>query len=460
MKLNDKKTDVTSAVTREDFYGTWIDTHGFTHTISADTYELSKKSKPMYKFSGLKWTALEDEKGRYPFGFSTIGKAESKGFASFQVGDEVQHRFYFDKNKGAMKIVSGYFIDMIAKRSAVVQKAKEEKQAIKQTERQAKKAKKEELGISFKYVDCSTNTLEIKDLQRMIWHKGYLIILQELFLSVWDTADPENLQKVAEFRFPQRRFDMRLFGDELYVWGKWIWEDKSHIHILNISDPLHIIQKQDIALQDDTIEINGLYVSNGRIFTTGHGIMEILCNGTANILFAGGAGDIVVHQSLLITKGSKGFDGICLFDVGEKLTEIKDIPAQFVIPSNISWWEEGKSILILGNDENVLKMDISNPTKTKRTKQANTEIGLGRQFAKDGDTIFVLGTSIKSRNHAPAVCAIDVSGESPELVYKQIIKEYKTKTVGSDSAKGIVKIGDYLILATYHCQLGVVKIIK
>jgi hypothetical protein len=459
--MANSKTTGAFAVTQEDFYGTWTDSHGFTHTISADTYELSKKSKPMYKFSGLKWTALEDEKGRYPFGFSTVSKAESKIIGTCQAGDEVQHRFYLDKSKEAMKIVSGYFIDMTAKRAEVVQKADDEKKAKKQEE----KAQKPEPGISFKYIDCPTNALEIKDLQGMLEHKGYLFLIQELFVSVWDAADPENLKKVSEFQFPQRRNNMRLFGDELYVWGKWIYENESHIHILDVSDPAHIAQKQEITLQDGNVEINGLYVTNGRIFAAGYegGIMEILRDGTVKPLFAceRGISDVLVYESLLITKGgSTGFDGVCLFELGEPLTEIKDIPAQFVIPSKLAWWEEGKSILILGGDESVIKMDVSDPANAKRVKSAKTGLGLSGRFARDGDTIFVLGTAIRSKNHMPAVCMIDVSGEIPELTYKQIIKEYKEKSIGHDAPRGIVKSGDYLILATYKCELGVVKIVK
>ncbi len=320
--------------------------------------------------------------------------------------------------------------------------------------------------MEFKYVDCPTNELEIKNLVGMILHKSYLIIHQQRFLSVWDTKDIRNLQKVAEFPFPTFRNNMRLFGDELYVWGKRTREKEEHIHILDVSDPLHITQKQEIVVQDEGVEINGLYLSNGKIYAAGRkgGIMEILPTGEVNTLLAwkDSINDIVVHESLLITKGgSRGFDGVRLFELKkDELTEIKDIPTQFVIPSNIEWWIEGESVLILGGkDENVLKIDVSNPATAKRVKSAKTGVGLGKQFVREGDRIYVLGKAIESRDHAPAVCVIDASGEIPELKYKQVIKEYKSKDGCSDSSRGIIKIDNYLLLATYACWLGVVEIV-
>jgi hypothetical protein len=69
-----------------------------------------------------------------------------------------------------------------------------------------------------------------------------------------------------------------------------------------------------------------------------------------------------------------------------------------------------------------------------------------------------LGTAIESRQHTPAVCEIDVSGDIPELKGKQIIKEYKPKQISSDAARSIVKIGQYFLLATFSCYLGLVEI--
>jgi hypothetical protein len=40
--------------------------------------------------------------------------------------------------------------------------------------------------MELKYVDCPTGKLEIKDLMGMLLHKGYLIMNQQKFLSVWD----------------------------------------------------------------------------------------------------------------------------------------------------------------------------------------------------------------------------------------------------------------------------------
>lgn len=42
---------------------------------------------------------------------------------------------------------------------------------------------------------------------------------------------------------------------------------------------------------------------------------------------------------------------------------------------------------------------VSNPAKTTRVKSAKTGVGLGKQFARKGYCIYVLGTAIESRIH-------------------------------------------------------------
>jgi hypothetical protein len=262
--------------------------------------------------------------------------------------------------------------------------------------------------MELKYIDCPTGELEIKDLMGMLLHNGYLIF-QQKFLSLWDVQEPKDIRKIAEFPFPHYRKGMKLFGDELYVWGKWFREDQSHIHILDVSDPKRIVQKKEIALQDEDIKLTSLYYSEGRIFATKRksGIIDIAADGTARLLFdeENELRDLVVYKSMLISNSGCGsFDGIRIFNLGTGLEELKYISSQFVLPENIVWLEEGKSVLLIGGkDESVIKINVSDPAKAKRTKSAKTGRGLCEHFVREGNRIYVLGTAIESRQHTPAV---------------------------------------------------------
>jgi hypothetical protein len=220
-----------------------------------------------------------------------------------------------------------------------------------------------------------------------------------------------------------------------------------------------------IIFQDKDIELASLYYSGGKIFATKSegGLIDIADDGTFRLLIdeKKASGDLAVYKSMLISKsGDDDFDGIRIFNLGTGLEELKHIPSQFKLPENIVWLEEGKSVLLIGGkDESIIKINVSCPAKAKRTKSAKTGIGLCEHFVREGSNIYVLGTAIESRQHTPAVCEIDVSGDIPELKSKQFIKEYKPKQISSDAARGIVKIGQYFLLATFSCYLGLVEIL-
>jgi WD40 repeat protein len=315
--------------------------------------------------------------------------------------------------------------------------------------------------MELKYVECATNKLEVKDICGMVFHNGYLLINQRTFLSVWDVSDPTNLQKINEIPYGEVCLEMGLFGDLLYVRGRK-WHHQGHIHIFDVTDPLHITQKQELILQDEDVEIRSLFLNNnGRLFagTKDYNIIEIHNNGTIEKLFTTNDyfADIIAYNNMLITSG--GTDGIRIFNTENGIHELRHIASEFQMPTGLDWLEEGKTIIILGNDESIIKIDISDPAKAKRTKSAKTRIGLCEQFVRIDNTIYVLGTAIESRMHPPKICELDISDVSPVLKNKYTIKGYKQKSVGYDGAKGIVKIENYFLLATYHRQLGVVEII-
>jgi hypothetical protein len=315
--------------------------------------------------------------------------------------------------------------------------------------------------MELKYVECATNKLEVKDLFGMFIHNGYLLINQRTFLSVWDASDPTNIQKITEFPYGEVCREMGLFGDLLYVRGIK-WHHQGHIHILDVTDPLHITQKQELILQDENIEIRSLFLNNnGRLFagTDERNIIEIYNNGTVEKLFATDEyfSDIIAYDNILITSG--GIDGIRIFNIENGIHELKHITSEFQMPNGLDWLEEGKSIILLGNDESVIKIDVSDPAKAKRTKSAKTHIGLCKQFVRMDNTIYVLGTVIKSPGHQPKICELDISGVSPILKNKFTITGCKPKNISIDEARGIVKTGNYFLLATHSCQLGAVEII-
>jgi hypothetical protein len=317
--------------------------------------------------------------------------------------------------------------------------------------------------MELKYVNCPTNVLDIKDLQGIELFNDYLFINQERFLSIWDVKDPTDLQKVAEFPFPGLRQGMKLFGNKLYVYGKSLQENEPRIHILDISNPLKIKQEEELRLRLDDKQIYSVSMCNGQLLEdTALGIYncdlkKLLCENTDK---HGYGCDVISSDEWLIFSGQH--EGVRVFRIlpDNNVELVKHISTQTSMPFGLSWEEQNKSFLIVGPmDESVLKFDMSVPQKTKRGKGLKTKIGLCTQFARERGDIYVLGTAIESRQHSPALGVIDVSGAIPELKYKQSIKEYKEKNVGSDEAKGIVKIGKYLLLATYHCQLCVVEIV-
>jgi hypothetical protein len=56
-----------------------------------------------------------------------------------------------------------------------------------------------------------------------------------------------------------------------------------------------------------------------------------------------------------------------------------------------------------------------------------------------------------------AVVEVNIAGEIPEVIKKHDIKGYYEK-YGNDSPRGILRVGNYLLIAAYNCQLGVVEI--
>jgi hypothetical protein len=255
---------------------------------------------------------------------------------------------------------------------------------------------------------------------------------------------------------------MKLFDATLYLWDKDIYEDEYHIVALDISNPENIQQLFEITLKDQDLEIESLIVHQKKIFAVGSGgLYEVFRDGESQLLFESEdiMCDIIAHENILITSGDS--DGIRIFELANELILKKHIAVQFVIPTALSWAEKGKTLLVLGNkDESVMKIDVSIPEKAKRTKAAKTGIGLCAQYAKsDDDCLLVLGTAINSRNHNPKICEVDIFGELPGIRSTMEIVDYKPKDSGGDAPRGIFRIGNYIILATYCCQLGVVEIV-
>jgi hypothetical protein len=318
--------------------------------------------------------------------------------------------------------------------------------------------------MELKYIECDTNELEVKDIFGMFIRNGYLLINQRTFLSVWDVSDPTKLQKVAEFRYGEVCLEMKSVGNILYIFGiKWR-QPEVHIYILDITDPLHIIQKQKLLLQDKDIQLSTACLNNNeRLFAIAGGnksIIEIHGDGTVEKLFTTDDyfADIIACDNMLITSGN--YDGILIFSIENGLKELKRIPSKYQILDQLEWLEEGKSIIILSGDGHVIKIDVSDPGKAKQTKSVKTGVGLCKQFVRIDNTIYVLGTAIESRKHPPKICELDISSVPTVLKNKYTIKGYKPKSTGHDSTRGIIKTRNYFLVATYYCELGVVEIIQ
>jgi hypothetical protein len=318
--------------------------------------------------------------------------------------------------------------------------------------------------MELKYVNCPTNGQIIKDIVGMFLYNDTLFINQCTLLTVWDVKDPTDIKKIHEYSFGNSRMNMKLFDNVLYLWERDLHEKEDHIVALDISNSKNIQQLFEIPLKDQKVKIKSLIAHNGKIFAMGDRVFyEIFKDGSSRQLFEtqniNNTCDIIAHENVLITCGSS--DGIRIFELANELILKKHIPVQFVIPTSLSWAEPGKTLLILGNrDENVLKIDVSVPEKAKRTKSAKTRIGLCKQYIRDTDCLLVFGHAIEGRQHNPKICVIDISGELPEFKNAiEIPDDYKQKEFGDDDTRGIIRIGKYILLATYSRQLGVVEIV-
>jgi hypothetical protein len=138
---------------------------------------------------------------------------------------------------------------------------------------------------------------------------------------------------------------------------------------------------------------------------------------------------------------------------------MKHITTQFAMTTSLSWAEPGNTLVVLGNHkEGVMTLDDSNPAKAKKGKNAKTGIGLGDDYVRDGDTLLIHGTSLGSSKPKLSVVEVNIGGEIPELIKKHDIKGYYEKVDRRDSPRGILRVGNYLLLAAYYSQLGVVEI--
>jgi hypothetical protein len=202
--------------------------------------------------------------------------------------------------------------------------------------------------MELKYVECATNTLEVKDICGMFFRNGYLLINQRTFLSVWDVSDPANLPKEAEFRYDEVCLEMKLAGSILYIFGMKWRQPEMHIYILDVTDPLHITQKQKLILQDKNINLSTACLNNAeRLFAIADdnkSAIEIHGDGTVEKLFTTDDyfSDIIACDNMLITSGN--YDGIRIFGMGNGIKELKRIPSKYQILDQLEWLEEGKSI--------------------------------------------------------------------------------------------------------------------
>lgn len=304
------------------------------------------------------------------------------------------------------------------------------------------------------YIECPTNQIELDDLSGMVSAGNYLFINQQFLLTVWDMTNPCELKKVNEYEFPDSRPGIQLFGGDLYIYGESFREDDSQIHILDISNPLNIKEKQCITLPSEILAVTAM---NGNVFAgTRVGIYD--CNNSKLIFDCKTSYDcdIISRDEWLVFSGPH--EGVRIFRLlnDGSLKLVKHITTSFYMPYGLSWDEPGKSFIVAGADESVLKFDMSAPEKTKRVKGAKTGAELCAQYVRENDMLWVFG--LKVQGTTPYMLEVDISDKLPEVKAKHKIEGYLPKSTGSDSALGIIRAGEYLLLATYYCMLGVVKI--
>jgi hypothetical protein len=296
----------------------------------------------------------------------------------------------------------------------------------------------------------------------MFIYENYLLIHQRMVLSVWDISDIKNIKNVHSFKFKDPLFGVKLFGTTLFLWAT---DKEDYIVALDISNPLKIKQLYAITLRSKIL-LSSLVFHNNRIFVTGtQKLCEVTKDGALNLLLEteeiSNTIDLIAHKNVLISAGSSdGFRFFELDDSGKaaKLTLLKHITTQFAMTTSLSWAEPGKTLLVLGNhNEGIMKIDVSNPAKAKKGKNAKTGLGLGDDYVREGDTLLILGSSIGGSKGKMAVVEVNIAGEIPEIIKKHDIKGYYEKH-GSDSPRGILRVGNYLLIAAYNCQLGVVAI--
>jgi predicted DNA-binding WGR domain protein len=425
-------------VTQEDFYGEWADSDGSTYTINANSFEFAfKKDKRLYlKVSPLQWSALEPEKGRYPFGFIAKGVSsgayDRSGYEFFKTGVEFEHRFYITKDKQTIKIVrGGYFIDASAKRLEAAQMQQEEKQAEKTAARAALMENRKPFSLT--YIDCPTNQFNFEDLSGIESYKNYLIVNQRLRLTLWDMSNPTDIKLINEIPYPRPFWANRLIDNQLIIWGSPDKENnKTAIIVMDISNPQNIKREGEYTLEAGVIEI---VKSRGRLLAiTSAGICDfqagkILCkiadmpgkvfekyrnkksdpeiekvaNKIMTEVFGEMPEEVLKEVNRRKEKGfidtaqwvsGYGFDsypedwiaddnwmvmagphrGVYIFKQMSDgaLTLAKHIETQFFMPYMLHWDVPGKSFIICGGDHTILKFDMSVPEKTKRVKGAKT----------------------------------------------------------------------------------------
>jgi hypothetical protein len=472
---NQKSTganDKPAAATPEDFYGTWVEGNGCLHTISADTYEItSEKEKRFCKISSLKWSDLEIERGKFAFKFSVNGTAESvTGWTSFGVGDDIQLRFSISKDK-AMIFINGVNVTIIcinAIRPEVFQKQQAEKVAKNAEAKAAKEAYKavkmaDRKPFTLQYIDCPTDHISFDDVEMygIEAYKNYLFVNQVSRLTVWNMSDPTDIKQIREIKYPARGWRMQIIDDQLLLYG-WKNDTDYMILVLDISNPLRVEQVGEYKLNS---HIQKIVKSRGRLLAISvSGIVDFQADKLLSDLYlhSNYPKDWIADDDFMIHVRCD--DGVRIFRIQPDgdLSLAKYIPSRDFIADSIHWDVPGKSFILCGGGTNISKFDMSVPENTKRVKGARTSSNLGEQIIREGNTLFAFG--INDWIHGTLidklfVYEVDISDDTPVVLTKNEIKGFPRKNgPGADSARGIVRSGDYLILCTPDRGLGVVKI--
>jgi hypothetical protein len=339
--------------------------------------------------------------------------------------------------------------------------------------------------MNLQYVDCPTNHIDFEDIKGIEAYRNYLIVNQRLKLTIWDMSDPTDIKLINEMPYQRPAWAMKLIADQLIIWGSATSKDnETMIFVFDISDPRNIKQENGYKLDIGIVKI---VKSRGRLLAISSvGVYDfqadkILCkaadidgfmlnsylkennNRFDTAQWTSGYGydsypeDWIACDDFMIFSGCHRGVRIFRIQPDGTLTLAKYIETQFYMADGLHWDVPGKSFIICGGDQIVLKFDMSIPEKTKRVKGAKlTDIELCKQHIREGDTLLVFG--LKVSGDKPYVCEVSVAADIPEVISKYEIKGYNPKSTGSDGAQGIVKSGYFLILCTYHKQLGVVKI--